>query len=97
MSGQSTPGFTWGKRRVWSVMAKPVGRRSGAKLCTSLFPASESPEQALDRVTQMAVTSPKFREVWSGWQFFAVELSEIVEVTPAAVVQRHINERVVRG
>lgn len=92
MSG--APGFTWGKKRVWGVLAKPAGSRSGGRLCTSLFPASETSEQALDRVTQMAVTSPKFREVWKGWQFFAVDLSEIVEVTEAAVVQRHLNEQV---
>lgn len=93
----NAPSFTWAKRRVYSVMAKPVGSRSGGKLCTSLFPASESPEQALDRVTQMALTNAKFREVWKGWQFFAVDLSEIVEVTEGAVVQRHLNERVVKG
>jgi len=93
----STPGFTWGRKRVWAVLAKPAGSRSGGKLCTSLFPVSETAEQALDRVTQMAVTNRKFREVWSGWQFFAVDLSEIVEVTPVGVVQRHVNERVEKG
>lgn len=92
-----SPGFTWGKKRVYSVLAKPAGSRSGGKLCTSLFPASETPEQALDRVTQMAVTNARFREVWKGYQFLVVDLSEIVEVTEGAVVQRHLNERVVRG
>ena len=78
-------------------MAKPVGRRSGAKLCSSLFSASESPEEAMNKVLAMAVGNARFREVWAGYQFLAVDLSETIEVTPGGVVQRHINERVVRG
>lgn len=92
MSG--SPAFTWGVKRVYSVLAKPAGSRSGGRLCTSLFPASESPEQALDQVTRMALTNARFREVWKGYQFLVVDLSEIVEVTEGAVVQRHLNERV---
>lgn len=97
MGSKSAPGFTWGKRRVYSVMAKPLGRRSGAKLCSSLFSASQTPEEALDKVTLMASTSAEFRRVWSGWQFFPVDLSELIEVTPAGIVLRHVNERVEKG
>ena len=88
------PSFTWGKRRVWGVLAKPSGSRSGGKLCTSLFPASQSPEEALDRVVRAAVQHPSFREAWKGWQFLAVELGEMVEVGADAVVRRHVNEQV---
>lgn len=88
------PSFTWGKRRVWGVLAKPSGSRSGGKLCTTLFPASRSPEEALDRVVRAAVQSPGFRQRWQGWQFLAVELGEMVEVGADAVVRRHVNEQV---
>ena len=97
MTSQSTPGFTWARKRVWSVMAKPVGRRSGGKLCSSLFSASETAEQALDKVAIMASSNAEFRRVWGGWQFFPVDLSELIEVTPGGVVLRHINERVEKG
>lgn len=87
------PAFTWGKRRVWGVLAKPAGSRSGGKLCTTLFSASQSPEEALDKVVRAAVQSSSFRETWRGWQFLAVELGEMVEVGVDAVVHRHVNEQ----
>lgn len=92
MTAQSAPSWTWGRKRVYSVLAKPAGKRSGAKLCSTLFPARESPEAALAEVLRMATASATFRTAWQGWQFVVVDLSEMVEITAAGVVQRYLNE-----
>lgn len=83
---------SWRKDQCWVIFAKPKGRHGGIRFLGFSVGASRSQEEALSRIRKRVLADPQFRAEYSGWQFVAAEVSEVLELDNG-LVHVHRNER----
>lgn len=92
MASESSSMAGWSaKDSTWVVIAKKKGDPRELRLLTGLG-ATKSAEEALERVQKIALRSKKFRARFSGWMFFAAEVSYLLELNADGLLVRWKNE-----
>ena len=88
----STLGITPTQKETYVVMAKPIGNTKNMRLLVTSLGSAKTAREALARAEHALLTNLEFRVKWSGWQLFALLVSEYFEIDGMGVmVHRHEN------
>ena len=87
----TTLGITPTQKETYVVLAKPTGNTKTMRLLVTSLGTAKSAREALARAEHALMAFPDFRQKWSGWQLFAVLVSDYFEIGGDGTI-RHRHE-----